>query len=144
MKTKDLILGLREELSITKEIAKILFSGELEKRESMKVLNFYNLVKKIVIRSGDSDRMINIKIFWGLIRELRLKLDIFKVGLGPDKTMMAIDLGLDIDYENFNTDNSYEAAKNRQKRVKRIEKAVLIEFSTINISRVHDALVSAE
>ena len=68
--------------------------------ESMKTINYYNKVKEIVIRSSEeilvnplstqSTKMFNIKIFHTMLKELRVKLDVTKWGLGPDKIMRAI------------------------------------------------------
>ena len=43
------------------------------------------MVKKVIIRSGGRDGKLNLTIFKELIKELRVKLDITKAGLGPDK-----------------------------------------------------------
>ena len=56
----------------------------------METINFYNQVKKVVIRSGGDAKTINIKIFAGLIHELRIKLDITMAGLAAEKTMRQV------------------------------------------------------
>ena len=56
----------------------------------METINFYNQVKKVVIRSGGDAKTINIKIFAGLIHELRIKLDITMAGLAAEKTMRLV------------------------------------------------------
>ena len=76
------------------EIHKLLFNEDL-KGKAMHTINFYNQVKKIIVRSGGPDKVINIRIFFGLIRELRIKLDITKAGYAADKTMRAINFGLE-------------------------------------------------
>lgn len=50
---KDLVLGLRERLEITQEIHKLLFNNLEMQGTAMHTINFYNLVKKIIIRSGN-------------------------------------------------------------------------------------------
>ena len=54
---KDLVLRLREQLGIKKLIHSILFksSDEVQYREAIHQINFYNQVKKIMIRSGGDD-----------------------------------------------------------------------------------------
>lgn len=58
-----------------------------KQQEAMANINFYNQAKKVIIRSGGPEKLLNLKIFCGLIRELRIKLDITKRGIGPDKLM---------------------------------------------------------
>ena len=48
-----------------------------------------------MIRASGPDKNLNLRIFMGLIHELRVKLDIAKAGLAPEKTMRLIDLGMD-------------------------------------------------
>lgn len=72
----------------------IIFAKNKERKESLAVINFYNIVKLVVIRSS-KDKKINLKTFKMLIRELRIKLDILKKGLGPDKINQVIDFGLE-------------------------------------------------
>ena len=74
----------------------------------MLIINYYNKVKEIIIRSSEevlrpaglpgelittnpTIKMINIKIFQAMLKELRIKLEIIKMGLGPPKTMRAIE-----------------------------------------------------
>ena len=107
----------------------------------MKTVNFYNKVKEIVIRSSEdvqvnplgskTTKMLNIKIFHALLKELRIKLDITKSGLGPDKTMRVINQG-----------QQEEGDMNETKK-RRIEMTVLKEFNMINISRIKEALQEA-
>ena len=52
MKTMDLVLSLRDELEITEHISKLLFGTMDERANSLTILNFYSLVKKVVISSG--------------------------------------------------------------------------------------------
>ena len=61
----------------------------------MQTINFYNQAKKVIIRSGGGDKVLNLKIFNDLLRELRIKLNIMKEGFGPSKTMSEINFGLD-------------------------------------------------
>ena len=112
----------------------------------MKTVNFYNKVKEIVIRSSEevhinplgskTTKMLNIKILHALIKELRIKLDVTKWGLGPDKTMRAINQGLKIEKQQG------EGDMNETKK-RRIEETVLKEFNMINISRIKEALQEA-
>ena len=102
MTTKDFIMAFRDHLGITKEIHKLLFSEESQRAKSMETINFYNKVKEIVIKSGediekgdDTLQMFNFKVFVSMLKELRIKLDIAKEGLGPDKIMRYINSGLD-------------------------------------------------
>ena len=80
----------------------------------MATINFYNQVKKIVIRSGGPDKVINIRIFAGLIRELRIKLDITKAGLAAERTMRVINFGL----EENNTASKQGSGKSQRKAKK--------------------------
>ena len=95
-------MAFREHLGITKEIHRLLFSEESQRAKSMETINFYNKVKEIVIKSGedvekgdDTLQMFNFKVFVAMLKELRIKLDIAKEGLGPDKIMRLINSGLD-------------------------------------------------
>ena len=65
----------------------------------MKKLNFYSKVKEIVIRSSEEGvsqardqtyMMFNIRIFHAMLKELRIRLDVVKAGLGPEKFMRII------------------------------------------------------
>ena len=91
--TKKFIESFREKCNITKEIHTMLFGDEDQQAIAMNTINFYNEVKKVIIRSGGADKYINLKILTGLIKELRIKLDIIKSGLGADKTMREINFG---------------------------------------------------
>ena len=79
----------------------------------MDTINFYNKVKEIVIKSGedvekgdDTLQMFNFKVFVAMLKELRIKLDIAKEGLGPDKIMRLINSGFD---ENVQTSKQDQA-----------------------------------
>ena len=96
IKTKEFILGYRKQLKVTNEIHNLLFSNEEQQQESIKRLNFYNKVKEVVIRCSEevighpgnrTQMMFNIKIFQAMIKELRIRLDITKSGLAPEKAM---------------------------------------------------------
>ena len=147
---KDLVLQLRERLNITQQIHSLLFSGPDRQKTAMSTINFYNQVKKIIIRSGGVDKVINIRIFAGMIRELRIKLDITKAGLAAERTMQVINYGLDSNatenngksksYGSSSKSDSKIAKKLFNKRKQRIERTVLKEFNMINISRVLAAL----
>ena len=63
--------------------------------DSLNKINFFNAVKKVMIRASGPDRNLNLRIFISLIHELRVKLDITKAGLAPEKTMRLIELGID-------------------------------------------------
>ena len=54
---------------------------------SLRNINFYNQVKKVLIRSGGPERRVNVRILDGLIHELRIKLEIVKGGLAAEKVM---------------------------------------------------------
>ena len=73
--------------------------------------------------------MLNIKVFYAMLKELRIKLDINMMGLGPAKTKRVINQGL-----------SSHDKRSRQFRSERIEQIVLKEFNMINISRIKEAL----
>ena len=128
---KDLVLQLRERLNITQQIHSLLFSGPDRQKTAMNMINFYNQVKKIIIRSGGVDRIINIRIFAGMIRELRIKLDITKAGLAAERTMQVINYGLDSNvtenngksksYGSSSKSDSKSARKSFNKRKQRIE-----------------------
>jgi len=91
--TKKFILLFRKRCQITEEVTNIIFAKNKDRRESLAVINFYNIVKLVVIRSS-TDKRFNLKTFKMLIRELRIKLDILKKGLGPEKINQLIDFGL--------------------------------------------------
>ena len=74
----------------------------------MQTINYYNKVKEIVIRSSEevpypaglykevpggnsTFKMLNIKVFYAMLKELRIKLEIDKMGLGPPKTKRVIE-----------------------------------------------------
>lgn len=141
--TKQFILLFRKRCQITEEVTNIIFAKDKDRRDSLATINFYNIVKLVVIRSS-SNKKFNLKTFKMLLKELRVKLDILKKGLGPDKINQLIDFGLDRAEEDLVlcqvTDIDLETERIRQKR---IENIVLQEFGTINISRVLDALLSS-
>ena len=95
--TEQFVLRIRERLGITHAIHNLLFGTEEEREVAFDTINFYNQVKEVVIRSGGGDKVINLKIFSGLMTELRIKLEITKAGLGPEKTMRVIEQGLEVD-----------------------------------------------
>ena len=74
----------------------MLFRPEELVGRPMRTINFYNQVKKVIIRSGGPDRKVNIRIFAGLVHELRIKLDIVKNGLAAERTMRDINFGLEV------------------------------------------------
>lgn len=90
--TKELVLKLRQRLGITRHIHALVFE---QADSSIRVINFYNQVKRVIIRSGGVDRQINLKVFINLIHELRIKLDITKAGMAAEKTMRIINFGLE-------------------------------------------------
>ena len=87
MSTKEFVLGFRKHCSVKKEISELLFGAETKRWGAMESLKFYNQVKKVVIRCGGGDKIFNLRIFVGLIRELRIKLDIYLAGYGPEKLL---------------------------------------------------------
>ena len=91
----------------------------------------------MIIRSGGADRILNLRIFCGLVQELRTKLDITKEGVGPDKAMQIVNFGL-------KEASRRQKVKNDAVRQHRIEKIVLQEFNMLNMSRVQSALQQAE
>lgn len=88
------MLSFRKRLGITKHIHALVFE---QADSAMRVINFYNQVKRVIIRSGNDERKINLKVFIDLIHELRIKFDIAKIGLAAEKTMRVIDFGLKTD-----------------------------------------------
>ena len=77
----------------------------------MQTINYYNKVKEIIIKSSEelpypaalhnevpgghlTIKMFNIRVFYAMLKELRIKLDIYKMGLGPPKTKRIIAQGL--------------------------------------------------
>ena len=69
------------------------------KQKSLRKLNFYNQVKKVIIRSGGAEKSFNLRIFVGLIRQIRTKFNLTKLGLVSDKVHQAINQGLHDDGE---------------------------------------------
>ena len=54
--TKKFILNLRFRVGVTDAIRQVLYSGdEAKQNEALQTLNFYNLVKKVVIRSSSQE-----------------------------------------------------------------------------------------
>lgn len=97
----------------------------------MQTINFYNHVKKIIIRSGGPDKVINIRIFTGLVQELRIKFDITSAGLAAEKTMRKVNQGLKLASK-----SDSKVSKGLKKQRQRVERIVLKEFNMINMSRV--------
>ena len=79
----------------------MLFGDEEEREVAHDKINFYNSVKKIFIKCGGADDLINIKIFAFLIHELRIKLEITKMGLIPERISQTINFGLDLENKNL-------------------------------------------
>ena len=88
----------------------------------------------MLIQSSSEDRMINLRVFSGLIRELHIRLELTKEGLAPEKVKRKI---------NFGIRPKDERAKTKLKRLQRIEKEVLAEFNMINLARVQSAIEAA-
>ena len=64
-------------------IKKLMFEAHRDDLDStFKQIALYNLVKKVIIKSSDAEKMINLRVFSGLIKELRLKIDYTMHGLG--------------------------------------------------------------
>ena len=97
------MLRIREKLDITQAIHNLLLGSEEEREVAFDTINFYNQVKEVIIRSGGGDKIINLKIFSALLTELRIKLEITKAGLGPEKTMRVIEQGLEVDQSEEDT-----------------------------------------
>ena len=93
--TKQFILLFRKRCQITEEVTNIIFAMDKDRRESLATINFYNIVKLVVIRSSSTNKKFNLKTFKLLLKELRVKLDIVKRGIGPEKINQLIDFGLD-------------------------------------------------
>ena len=90
---KKLVQNLRTKLKVTEEINNLLFKPEHSAQESLLAINFFNAAKKVLIRAAGPDKNLNLRMLISLIHELRVKLEIYKAGLGPDKIMRLIDLG---------------------------------------------------
>mmetsp|Transcript_17816 Transcript_17816/g.23972 ORF Transcript_17816/g.23972 Transcript_17816/m.23972 type:complete len:126 (+) Transcript_17816:635-1012(+) len=88
---KSLTKSLGEKLRVFDEINNLLFKPERPAKESLNAINFFNSVKRVLIRSGGPEKRLNLRIFAGLLHELRIKLDIAKAGLAPAKIMHQID-----------------------------------------------------
>ena len=82
------------------------------------------MVKKVIIRSGGAENLFNIRIFKGLIKELRIRLDITKDedGLTPDKIQRKIDFGLELDptASSNNQDEAHERDLAREQEIQAI------------------------
>lgn len=104
--TKQLVLNLREHLQITQEIHNLLFKPEKSESESLRTINFYNVVKKVLLRSGGTEKKLNLRIFIGLLHELRTKLEIGKAGHLPKKSMREINFGLDDSSSDFDSEKN--------------------------------------
>lgn len=86
---------MRTRLCVNDEMHSLLFNPQRSANESLHHINFFNAVKKVIIRAGGPDRKINLRVFIQLIHELRTKLDIAKAGLAPEKIMRLINYGMD-------------------------------------------------
>ena len=121
-----------------KEINRLLFSDEMiEQNKSVENLKFYNKVKEVVIRCNDSEKSFNLKEFTILLKELRIKLDVLKEGLGPYKFNRIINFGLEPKKKSSSLRSNKKSDAIRKKR---IEQLVFKDFNTINISRIIDAI----
>mmetsp|Transcript_9017 Transcript_9017/g.10611 ORF Transcript_9017/g.10611 Transcript_9017/m.10611 type:complete len:157 (+) Transcript_9017:287-757(+) len=136
---KLLVANLRKKLNVFDEISNFIFRPIKPSSESLNAIKFFNSAKKVLIRSGGPDRKINLRIFNGLIHELRIKFDIFKAGLGPEKIMSLID------YDGPPS-SAFQSMgeKGQKKRQMRIERIVFSEFNTINMAKVQSAILQAE
>ena len=52
-------------------------------------------MKEVIIKCSDSEKVFNFKVFTILLKELRIKLDVLKEGLGPSKYNRTINFGLE-------------------------------------------------
>ena len=64
--------------------------------------------------------------------ELRIKLDITKGGIGPDKTINEVYFGLDLE-----THDPKEIIENEAIIKERRERLILKEFNMVNMNRIH-------
>ena len=109
----------------------MLFSDDKMVQDmSIESLNFYNKVKEIIIKSSDSEKTFNFKVFTTLLKELRIKLDVIKSELGPDKFSRDVNFGQE----------KKSSRKSAAIRKKRIEQLVFKDFNLINISRINEAI----
>ena len=82
---------------------------------------------------------ILLPTFCLLMNELRIKLDITKDGIGPDKTINEVYFGLDLE-----THDPEEIAENEALIKERRERVILKEFNFINMNKIHEALEEAQ
>ena len=82
---------------------------------------------------------ILLPTFCLLMDELRIKLDITKGGIGPDKTINEVYFGLDL-----STVDKVEMKENLALIKERRERVILKEFNMVNMNRIHQALEEAE
>ena len=107
----------------------------------MENLKFYNKVKEIIIKCSDSEKVFNFKVFTILLKELRIKLDVLKEGLGPSKYNRTINFGLE---QKKNSSSLKSNKKSDAIRKKRIEQLVFKDFNMINISRIIEGINGAD
>ena len=93
IEVKAMIEALQEKIGVADEIRQMLFQPKQSMRESLRTIDFFVMVKKVIIRSGGPERRLNLRVFIDLLRELRMKLDITKEGLVPEKVKSRIGLG---------------------------------------------------
>lgn len=86
-------MSLREHLDITKEVNNLIYGDPKVKAKALQILKFYNQAKQVIYRSGGDDNIVNLKILKGLLSELRLRLDLTKEGMAPEKVKQIIDFG---------------------------------------------------
>jgi len=92
--TKELILNLRKHLGVTQVINNMLFRQSRGEGDFLNKLKFYGAVKKVIIRSGGSDKMLNLRVFIWLLHEVRMKLEVAKSGHLAEKAMRVINAGV--------------------------------------------------
>jgi hypothetical protein len=81
--SKILCLKFRSAYKVDECIRALMFEAHRDDLQmTFHHISLYNLVKKVIIKSSDADKMINLRVFSGLIKELRLKIDYTMHGLG--------------------------------------------------------------
>ena len=126
--------SLSKNLGIMEEINAMLYAPKCPQKESLKAIKFFSMVKRVMMRSSGPERRLNLRIFTELLRELRIKLDITKAGLSPEKIKSIIEARID---------DKTDIGENHSVMKRRIERIVLSEFNTIHIAKVQGAILKA-
>jgi len=84
MKIKEVTKVFLKELKIEEAIRSMIFDFS-KTQMSLKTINTYNRIKEILFKCGTEDMDINIHILSGLVKEIKLNIEIGQRGLGSSR-----------------------------------------------------------